>query len=178
MRLVRWLFVAIVILSCGAIIVPPGAIKLEKLRTLLADQPPPIVVHNQRVRWVADRTFETYSEGAEWTRTCPVVVVSRGVLLNDGTFVGISGEIMSGPLKGTQRDPRYEILNLTPQQRAPSVFRFTLPDWRRADGSFQIRPSDVSLYQATFTVPDDRMCADGYTGVTTVRLTFPDPPRN
>lgn len=177
MKWLRRLFVAVVVLSVAAVVVLPGFVTLERLRTILADQPPPIIVHNQRVRWVAARTFETYSEGAEWTRTCPVVVVSRGVLLNDGTFVGISGQIMSGPLKGTQRDPRFEILNLTPQQREPSVFRFTLPDWRRSDGSFQILPSDVSLYQATFTAPNDRPCADGYTGMTTVRLTIPEPPR-
>jgi hypothetical protein len=154
--------------ALGAAIVlmlPATVATWTRIASLVSDVPAPIVVYNQRIVWVGPRTFETHSDGASWTRSCPVIIVSRGVMLRDGTFVGIAGEVVSGPLKGTQRNPRYELRDLTPQERGPSVFRFTLPDY--------IDPSEVAMYQATFTVPDDRACGDGYVGVTVVRLTFP-----
>ena len=169
-RLLRW--VPPVFVGCVVLAVIVFGVNVSDLvgrwRAIVAEQPPPIVIHNQRIVWVSPRAFESNSDGSTWTRTCPLVVISRGVLLEDGTFVGLPAEVISGPLKGTQRNPRFEIRDITPQERAPNVIRFTLPDW--------LQPADISLYQVTMRVPDNAACADGYTGTSTYLFTIPAPP--
>jgi hypothetical protein len=169
-RLLRW--VTPVFLCCVALAVIVFGVNVSDLvgrwRTIVAEQQPPIVIHNQRIVWTGPRTFDSNSDGSTWTRTCPLVVISRGVLLKDGTFVGLPARVISGPLKGTQRNPRFEIRDITPQERQPNVIRFDLPDWLDA--------SDLTLYQVTMRVPNDTPCADGYTGTSTYLLTIPDAP--
>jgi hypothetical protein len=176
MKWLRWGSLAVIVVCAIVAVVMPGITTLDRLRALVADVPPPIVIHSQRIVWMGPRVLESHSDGATWTRTCPIVIISRGILLKDGAFVGLPATIMSGPLKGTQRNPRFEIRDLTPQEREPSVIRFDLPDWRDADGDYQIQPPDVTLYQVTMIVPNDRPCADGYAGTSVYRLTIPDPP--
>jgi hypothetical protein len=160
---------ALAVGAAGMLYLPAAADLIGRMMAIVADQPPPIVIHNQRIVWTGPRTFDSNSDGSTWTRTCPLLVISRGVLLKDGTFVGLPARVISGPLKGTQRNPRFEIRDITPQERAPNVIRFDLPEW--------IDASDLTLYQVTMIVADDRPCQDGYAGTSVYRLTIPGPPK-
>lgn len=89
----------------------------------------PIVIKNQVFDWTGPRTLRSTSEGATWTRTCPVVLMSRGVLLSDGGYVGLEAIIRSGPLAGIAHNPRWQLTDLTPQERPGSVIEYQLPSY-------------------------------------------------
>lgn len=95
----------------------------------VASSIPPVVIKNQVFEWTGPRTLRSTSDGATWTRTCPTVLMSRGVLLSDGGYVGLEAIIKSGPLAGVAHNPRWQLTDLTPQERPDSVIEYQLPPY-------------------------------------------------
>lgn len=126
---------------------------------LVPSSAPPIQILNQRFEWVGPRTLQSTSDGSIWTRTCPLVLTSRGLLMQDGGYVGVSAVVISGPLVGATFDPRYEVTNMTPQKRGASVVQYDIPPWIKDDELDQIL--SFSFIQR---VNADQPCTDGYAG--------------
>lgn len=117
------------LVAVGVVIVLPGFNVLHRLNALLSTSPPPIVIHGQRFEWVGARTLQSTSQGTTWTRTCKIVFTSRGALTTDGDYVGLTDRVISGPLKGATFDPRWQIEDMTPQERPGSVIQYDVPLW-------------------------------------------------
>ena len=143
--------------------VPPVVVSWRQLV-----RPPPITVHGLRYRWTGPRTFETQSDAAEYTNECPSVTLSRYVLLEDGSTAPLQAEILSGPLVGQSRAPRWRA-NIKPEMRAGARVRLTIPDW--------VEPGQAEVYVFTQQVANNEPCVDGWTGAADVaRLKLSDPP--
>jgi hypothetical protein len=165
MHRVSWWYFIAAILAALLLVLPSILVKWRDLSA-----PLPVVVHNQRVHWVGPRTLELTSDGADWTDSCPIVTISRFLLLKSGPLVPVPAAIISGPLKGLLADPRFDLHDIVPQRRPPSVMRIEVPGWIKD-------PAEVQYYQSTIRVPDDRPCASGRTwNQTLAQLTVPDPP--
>jgi hypothetical protein len=149
----------------GAVLVPWAWTNLERLRVVLT--PPPIEIIDQRARWLDARTLEVVSDGARWNRTCKVMV-SRLLLLVDGTYIGANLKYIAGPMLGVPQDPRYDI-EITPQVRASSTALIVLPTW--------VRSRDVRFFVTNGLVADDKPCTDGWSGQWRMQsVAIPPPP--
>ncbi len=154
-------------LSAVLVFVLPGINLLARISAYLNDTPS-IIIHNQRFEWVGPRTLQSTSDGTTWTRTCSLILTSRGALMADGGYVGLSARVMSGPLKGATFDPRYEVKDMTPEERGPSVIQYDIPTWIK-DGDLD----DMIAFNLIQRVPLDRPCTDGYTGRFEANVTIP-----
>jgi hypothetical protein len=158
-------------MGAAALAVAPHAVQTwQRITSLLNDAgPPPIEVLNQvGERDIGNPRLVIFSsDGAIWHRDCPVVQISRLWLLRDGSTVPANVEILSGPLKGVSRDPRYAI-HVTPMQREPSILRASIPTW--------LDPREVVGYVTNGLVPDNVPCVDGWKGPWRITSVAIDPP--
>lgn len=143
----------------GAVLALLIVIMAPWVKSLVPADTPPIVLKSLRVYWVGPRTFESATDGIVRTRSCPLVVTSRGVLLDDGGYVGVTATIMNGPRRGEQLTPRRDVENIEPGEQAPLILRYEIPEWIK-----DVDLDRISLFNLTQRTPDDRPCADGYSG--------------
>lgn len=158
-----WLLLGGALVMATIAYVPPFVTTWKRLI-----QSPPIVAKGWSWEWTGPHTFDTISTEVEYTNSCPIVTLSRYVLLNDGTTAPLEARFLTGPLVGQTRAPRSRI-DLAPLRHGGSRVRLTIPDW--------VDPKDVQLYVFTQQVADNEPCADGWTGLAdVVRLKLTPPP--
>jgi hypothetical protein len=113
---------------------------------------PIIQIHNQRIKWVGERTLETRSDGAHWSKECPVVQFSRTILLDGGGVDVPAVEFTDGPLKGALDT----VMPIKPRNLGPSTIQITL--------SPSVAPELALFYFTVVRVPTDTPCTDGWSG--------------
>lgn len=140
-------------------VLPPLVLTWQRLNQL-----PPIVIHGMSYQWIGPRTFETKTDGTDYTNDCPAVLQSRYVLLRDGGQVPVYAKFIEGPRAGEIQKPR-NVVAIKPEKRKGSKVQIEIPDWVDMD--------KVETYVITQQATNNLPCADGWTGMADmVRLTI------